>query len=170
MKSKLSSVLFSAMLAASTLLAVQARAEDNAGGPPPAGEKQKRPEKAKMPGGGERLEKMKEHLGLSDEQVTKLKAIWADEAAALKELKAQRKEGDEPSPELREKVRSIRENTKAQVDAVLTPEQREKAEAMRAKHADGQKGLKSGKEGKKDKGPKGPKGEKGDMPPPPPAE
>jgi periplasmic protein CpxP/Spy len=157
MKSKLSSVLFSAMLAASTLLAVQARAEDGAGGPPPAGEKQKGPRP------GERLKQMAEKLDLSDEQVAKIKAIFEAEA---QEIKALRKDG-EPTPEKREQMKAIREKIKAEIDAVLTPEQREKAEAMRAKHAEGQKNLKSGKEGKKEKGPKGPKGDKGDMPPPP---
>lgn len=156
MKSKLSSVLFSAMLAATTLLTIQARAEDGAGGPPPAGEHKKGPE-GERPKPGDRLKQMREKLGLSDEQVTKLKAIFEAEA---QEIKALRKDGGEPTPEKREQMKAIREKTKAEVDAVLTPEQREKAEAMRAKHADGQKGLKSGKEGKKDKAPKG------DTPPP----
>lgn len=157
MKSKLSSVLFSAMLAATTLLAVQARAEDNAGGPPPAGEHKKGPE-GERPKPGDRLKQMREKLGLSDEQVTKIKAIFEAEA---QEIRALRKDDNAPpSPEKREQMKGIREKYKAQVDAVLTPEQREKAEAMRAKHADGQKGLKSGKEGKKDKAPKG------DTPPP----
>lgn len=164
MKSKFSSVVLSTLLAASALLAVQVRAEDGPGGPPPTGEKQMRPEKGRMPGGGERLEKMKEHLGLSDEQTAQLKAIWAEEA---KELKALRGDDTGPTPEKREQMRAIREKYRAQIEAVLTPEQREKMAAAREKRQEGQHGPKGPKDGQK---PKGPKGEKGDKPAPSAAE
>ncbi len=150
MKSKLSSVLFSTLLAASALLAVQVRAEDGPGGPPPGGEYKKGGEKAKMPSAGERVEKMKEKLGLSDDQATQLKEIFSAEA---KEMQALRKDESVPMEQKKEKGRAIREATKAKVDAVLTPEQKATADAARAKMAD----RKEGKEGKKEKGPKGDK-------------
>jgi Spy/CpxP family protein refolding chaperone len=163
MKSKLSSVLFSTLLAASALLAVQVRAEDGPGGPPPGGpnpggEHRKGGEKAKMPDPAERIEKMKEHLGLSDAQAKQLKEIFG---AEMKEMQALRKDESVPVEQKREKAKAIREATKAKVDAVLTPEQLAKAEAARNKMAD----RKEGKE--KKRGLKDPKGEK---PAPPEAE
>lgn len=151
MKSKVSSVLFSTLLAASALLAVQVRAEDAPGTPlpggPPSGVAQKKAgEKAKTPGGADRVGKMKETFGLSDEQVTQLKEIFAAEA---KELQALKKDETVPMEQKKEKGKVIREATKAKVDAVITPEQKAKADADRAA-----KGPAGGK-GKKDKEPKG---------------
>jgi Spy/CpxP family protein refolding chaperone len=159
MKSKLSSVLFSTLLAASALLAVQVRAEPGAGGPPPGegagGEHKKGGEKGKMPSPADRIAKMKENLGLSDDQATKIKAILESEAKEGQEL---RKDDSIPMEQKKEKMKAIREKNKAAIDAILTPEQRAKADAARAKMG--------GQGGKKGEG----KGPKGDMPPPPKSE
>jgi len=154
MKSKLSSVLFSTLLAASALLAVQVRAEDGPGGPPPGGEYKKGGEKGKMASPGERVEKMKEHLGLSDDQAAQVKEILG---AELKEMQALRTDESVPVEQKKEKAKAIREAAKAKVDAVLTAEQLAKAEAARGKMAD----L---RDRKKEKGPKGEKGPKTDKP------
>ena len=155
MKSKLSSVLFSTLLAASALLAVQVRAEDAPGGPPPVGENQKGGEKAKWPSPGERVEKMRKDLGLSDEQAAQIKEILT---AEVKDLQALRKDESVSAEQKKEKTKAIREANKAKIDAVLTPEQLKKAEAARAEMSP------AGAKGKKEKKPKG------DKPAPPAAE
>ena len=100
---------------------------------------------------GEPGARMKERLGLSDEQAEKIKAIHADERSQLQALKA--KEGEPKSK--REKMKAIREATKAKVDAVLTAEQREKAGNMRKEMKErveerkAEKGEKEGKGAKK---------------------
>ena len=96
--------------------------------------------------------RMKEQLGLTDEQAEKIKAIHAEERTQLNALRE--KEGDKESK--REEMKKIRETTRTKVDAVLTPEQRQKAAKMREKmkeRTEERKGEKGEKEGK---GPKGP--------------
>ena len=148
MKSKLSSVLFSTLLAASALLAVQVRAEDAPGGPPPGGEHKKAGEKGKMPSPSDRVEKMKENLGLSDAQATQIKEILTSET---KDLEALKKDESVPMDQKKEKAAAIREGNKAKIDALLTPEQKAKADAARAKMGP------PGAKGKKEKGKKGDK-------------
>lgn len=161
MKSKLSSVLFSTLMAASALLSVQVSAQPSAGGPPPGeaagGERKKGGEKPKMPSPADRVEKMKESLGLSDEQATKIKGILESEA---KEIQALRKDESTPMEQKKEKMKAIRDKNKAEIDAILTDDQRSKADAARAKMSDRREG------GKKGEG----KGPKGDAPLPPKAE
>ena len=107
---------------------------------------------------GEPAARMKERLGLSDAQAEQIKAIHADERKQLEALKA--KEGEPKSK--RQEMKAIREATKAKVDAVLTAEQREKAENMRKEakarmdERKGEKGEKGEKGQKEGKGPKGP--------------
>jgi periplasmic protein CpxP/Spy len=93
--------------------------------------------------------RMKEHLGLTDDQAEKIKALHAEERAQLNALRE--KEGDKESK--REEMKKIRETTRAKVDAVLTPEQREKAAKMREKMKERMEERKGEKDGK---GPKGP--------------
>jgi periplasmic protein CpxP/Spy len=94
--------------------------------------------------------RMKEQLGLTDAQAEKIKAIHVDERKQLEALKA--KEGDKESK--RDEMKAIREATKAKVDAILTPEQREKAEKMREKMKERMEERKSEKGEKEGKGPK----------------
>jgi Spy/CpxP family protein refolding chaperone len=161
MKTKLSSVLFSTMLAASALLTLQVRAEPEAGGPPPPPSEEGGQPKRQMNRKGPNVEAMREQLGLSDDQVAKLKEIFAAEAKEIKEL---RKDGADPTPEMREQAKAIREKYKAQIDAVLTPEQKAKADEARAARGGKQGGKEEGK------GTKGGKKGKGPQDGPPPAE
>lgn len=106
------------------------------------------------PGGQvERILKLKEKLGLTEDQVTQIKKIAEDTRAAMKAL--HEKEGDRESK--KGEVRKIMEGAKAKMDAVLTAEQKAKLAEMR----------KNRPEGEGPKGEKGPKERKG---PPPSAE
>ena len=67
----------------------------------------------------EMLEKMKERLSLSDQQVTQIKAIDA------KYLKQQQESKDKMT-KLREEHQALRDQKKAEIDQVLTADQRQK--------------------------------------------
>jgi len=79
----------------------------------------------------ERLARMKDALSLSDDQVTKLKAIFEDQKAQLDPIW---KDTSLSKEQKREKSKPIVESTKAKVDAVLTPEQQAKLKELRKKH------------------------------------
>jgi Spy/CpxP family protein refolding chaperone len=101
----------------------------------PAGEKPKRPEGGR-PGGErgrmspeERLKKMTETLGLTQEQQDKVKAIFEgsrEEMAKLREV---------PEDQRREKFGEFMKAQNEKVLAVLTPEQQEKYKAVIAERA-----------------------------------
>lgn len=140
MKTKLQSVLFTAMLAVGMGLALPAHAQADGGEGKPKKERRQMDPAA-------RLEAMKEHLGLSEEQVAKIKEIFA---AEREEVAAKRKElGEDVSPEdRRAAMQPIREKYRAQMEAVLTEEQKAKLP----------------KPGEWQGGPRGEKGEKGQKP------
>jgi Spy/CpxP family protein refolding chaperone len=75
----------------------------------------------------ERLKKMTETLGLSQEQQDKIKAIFEKNAPAMKEIFAKGRENltDQDKTRMRELVKSQTE----EIAAVLTPEQKEKFKA-----------------------------------------
>jgi Spy/CpxP family protein refolding chaperone len=77
---------------------------------------------------GERvLERMKTDLALTDEQVKKIEAVFKKQREAALALRK-----DEASkPVDREQLRSLRDSTKTQIDAILTPEQRAKMAELR---------------------------------------
>lgn len=88
---------------------------------------------AKGPGGGpgERINAMKEKLGLTDAQVEQIKPIIQDEAQALKALK------EDTSVEMKDKkakMMEIRKSHQDQINAILTPEQQAKLKAGREQH------------------------------------
>ena len=94
---------------------------------------------------------MKEKLGLSDAQAEQIKKIHEDARAQMEKLRKDESLSKEDKMAAKKK---IHEATKAKVDAVLTPEQRKKAEEFRKEKGDGprgEKGPKEGKEGKKKK-------------------
>lgn len=97
---------------------------------PPAGVKEGEPGpgRSRRPGGqrGERLEMMKEKLGLSTEQVEKLKAIFAEDA---EKIKAFREDSALTDEQKREKMRAFFQASMEKVKAVLTPDQGEKWKA-----------------------------------------
>ena len=113
------------------------------------------PPKKEMRGGPiERILGLKEKLGLTEDQVAKIKKIGEDTRAEMKALRE--KEGDRESK--KDDIRKIHEAAKAKVDAVLTAEQKAKLEELRKQHDKGPGGPKGeGEKGPKDgKGPKGP--------------
>lgn len=123
MKSKSHVLMLSTVLAAFALLAAPAGAQ-------PAGEQGKPARQGPGRPGGDRLEQMRERLGLTDAQVEQLRPIFA---AEREELEAKRKElGREATREQRqEAARAVHEKYKAQIDAVLTAEQKEKLAKQR---------------------------------------
>ncbi|WP_291726242.1 Spy/CpxP family protein refolding chaperone [Bernardetia sp.] len=84
----------------------------------------------------ERLEKMKEELDLSDAQVEQIKALHEKKREEMKKLRSEAKEENE---ERRAKMKAHHKEMKAEIDKILTPEQRKKAEALRAEHKDPEK-------------------------------
>lgn len=97
---------------------------------PPAGVKEGEPGPGRpgRPGGqrGDRLELMKEKLGLSAEQVEKLKVIFAKDA---EKIKAFREDASLTDEQKREKMRAFFQASMEELKTVLTPEQAEKWKA-----------------------------------------
>ena len=101
----------------------------------------------------EMLIEHRQDLGLSDDQVAKLKAVQEANRPQVEALR------DLTPEQRREKMEAIMKDSKAKIDAILTPEQQKKVKEMRAK------GGKGGKGGKERRG----HGDEGhDGPPPPP--
>lgn len=93
------------------------------------------PEKA-PPGEGRRgnpaarHERMAQHLGLTADQQAQIKALHEQERTQVEALRADQTLSREQKMEKR---KALREATVRQVDALLTPEQRTKAQALREK-------------------------------------
>jgi periplasmic protein CpxP/Spy len=113
-------------------------AQDKPAGDKPAGDKPagERPGRGQGGPGGrgafspeERIKRMTEQLGLTQEQQDKLKAIYAKQAEGMKAL--QEKGRDNWTDEDRAKMREAFTKTQEEVNAILTPEQQEKAKALR---------------------------------------
>jgi Spy/CpxP family protein refolding chaperone len=83
------------------------------------------PGEGRGPGGSPeaRIEKMREHLKLTDAQVEQLRPIFQ---AQLKEIKSLREETTLTQDEKREEMRAILEKYRPQIGAVLTEEQKQK--------------------------------------------
>jgi Spy/CpxP family protein refolding chaperone len=117
-----------------------------------------RPKKERREGAGaERLERLREMLGLSEAQVAQLKEIFAAERAEM-QAKAKELGRDADRSERREAARAIHQSYVPKIEAVLTPEQREqwaqireRARERRDERAGGPGGP--GSEGKKRGGP-----------------
>lgn len=90
----------------------------------------------------ERVKHMKETLGLSDDQATKLQAIFQKNADAAKALRDDTSLSQE---DRRAKFGEMMKSTREEVDAVLTPEQKEKwkaeMEKRRGQHGPGGPGA-----------------------------
>jgi Spy/CpxP family protein refolding chaperone len=92
------------------------------------GKPEKQEERAGRWNPEERLARMKERLSLTDEQAAQVKAIMEkgqEESRTLREDKNLSKE------DRREKMKEFRKAQVDEIDAVLTPEQRDKAKEMR---------------------------------------
>ena len=160
MNTKIKTILGGALLAAGVLFALPAHAQENGGS-----DKKPRPERSEGGGPrGDQLARLKESLGLTDEQVEKLKPIFA---ARQKEIQELNKEAgpDADRAARREKMQAIREKYKPQIAAILTAEQNEKLAKIEQQRRQGGPG---GGEGRKGKGGEGDGA--GAPPPPPPAE
>jgi periplasmic protein CpxP/Spy len=141
-------------VAAAALLSIPtfSIAEDKPAGDKPAGDKPAGERRG--PGGGrqwgaeERLKMMTERLGLTEDQQAKIKEIYAKNEEAFKAAREKGRENltDEDRKKLGEAMRAQAE----EVNAVLTPEQKEKMKEM------GQRRRGEGRPG----GPGAPGGEK----------
>lgn len=89
----------------------------------------------KMPSGQnieQRLEKMKKHLNLTDDQTAKIKTILE---TAKTEAAQERNASTSTDKEARRKaMMDLRQKTQEKIKAVLTPEQQQLAEKEMAKH------------------------------------
>ena len=74
------------------------------------------------------LQRMRETLNLTDEQVAKIRPILRNRNKQLDDLRAN---SSLPQGEARAKAREIRKFARQRIDQILTPEQREKERAMR---------------------------------------
>jgi Spy/CpxP family protein refolding chaperone len=74
------------------------------------------------------LQRMRETLNLTDEQVAKIRPILRNRNKQLRDLRAN---SSLPQGEARAKAREIRKFARQRIDQILTPEQREKERAMR---------------------------------------
>ena len=86
------------------------------------------------PGGprGPDVDRLAAELDLSDEQTTEIEQILADARQSHEALRASSGHTGRPSPELREEAMAIREETHARIAEVLTPDQLEEFEVLRA--------------------------------------
>jgi Spy/CpxP family protein refolding chaperone len=86
----------------------------------------------------ERLEWLSQHLNLTEDQKKQLKPILAGE---LKQMRAVGEDASLTQDQKREKMRQIHEASRPQVQAILTPEQRQKFAQMKeeAKERHGEK-------------------------------
>jgi hypothetical protein len=85
----------------------------------------------------QRVERMRQGLGLSDEQATKIEAILND---AVKQREALRAEGVAATP----RGTAMRQQVRNQINALLTPEQRVKRDEIVAERNRGQRERRPG--------------------------
>ncbi len=91
----------------------------------------------------QRLDHMSRQLNLTDEQKAKLKPVLEDE---MKQMQAVRQDSSLSRDQRREKMMQIHQSTKPQIEAVLTPEQKDKLNRM---HEERQQRWKNRKEAPK---------------------
>jgi len=77
-----------------------------------------------------KLQELSTELNLTDDQKTKLKPVLQDE---FKQLKAVKDDASLSPDQKKEKITSIREGTKPQIDSILTPDQQKKRGEMKEK-------------------------------------
>ena len=74
------------------------------------------------------LQRMRETLNVTDDQVAKIRPILETREQQLKDLRANY---SLPQGEARAKAAEIRKSTRKQIQHVLTPEQKQKQKALR---------------------------------------
>ena len=87
-----------------------------------------------------RHEKMAEKLNLTDDQKTQLKSIHQDAMTQAKAIKA---DTTLSKDQKKAKLKDLHEQTKTKTDAILTPEQQQKMQQMKANHK-GKRGMHRG--------------------------
>ena len=80
----------------------------------------------------ERLAKMKDNLSLTDEQVTAIKGLFQDQQTQLTTI---RRDISLTRDEKKEKSKAVIADTRTKVEAVLTDEQKAKADELRKQRA-----------------------------------
>jgi len=70
----------------------------------------------------DRVKQLDEKLKLSDDQKTKLTAVYTEQAETMKKMREEMKDGDRDA--MREKMQKMRADTDAKVTAVLTDDQK----------------------------------------------
>ncbi|NJO84233.1 MAG: hypothetical protein HC828_16575 [Blastochloris sp.] len=101
--------------------------------PPAAPGADKPPKKEKTGEHKDRIEQMKTDLGLSDEQVTKIKAIMEEEKGSFKAL---RDDTTLSKEDKKAKMMELRKSQGDKIKAVLTPEQQVKFEEKMKERGD----------------------------------
>ena len=86
---------------------------------------------------GDRFARMAQKLNLSQDQQDKLKPILEKQRD---QAKAIRNDSSLTQDQKKEKFQALRQDTMAQVNSILTPEQQQQWQQMRAKHRHGSKG------------------------------
>jgi periplasmic protein CpxP/Spy len=123
-----------ALLTAAALLGTLAFAQDSSPATPaqPADRyEQKGGDRA-----AERLRHMSKELNLTDDQKEKLKPILQDEAQQMKSVQA---DNSLSTQQRRKKMREIHKTYEPQVQAVLTPEQKDKLKSMKQEGRQGRR-------------------------------
>lgn len=97
------------------------------------------------------LEEMARNLGLSPDQKDRIQQIFESNDGKFKELYT----------EMHDRLSALRSEIKSQIDAVLTPEQKQKMEAIITKHGEQRKkeSEKEDRRNERDTSPDKPKGE-----------
>ncbi len=118
---KTKSVLFASLAAVAVSLFIPVlSAEPEAGAP-----------ERKGPPPGERIEKMKAELGLTDAQAEAIKANMKAQGDAMKAIRDDESLSKDAK---RAKVKELRESGRKAMESILTAEQLKKMEEMRKKH------------------------------------
>lgn len=131
---KVAALALGAVLLAAPLTGL---AQDNTSAPPPANDQTTsqgtgRHAHMRHADPAKRLQWMSKKLNLTDEQKTKLQPIFQDE---FQQMKAVREDTSLSREQKRGKMKQIHETFHPQVLAVLTPDQQQKLEQMRANRA-----------------------------------
>ena len=105
-------------------LGIVARAGQETGGAPPSAQ-QPHPPRGRVE---RELQRMRESLNLTDDQVDKIRPILDTRNKQLKDLRAN---SSLPQGEARARAAEIRRSARKQIDHLLTPEQRQKQKAIR---------------------------------------
>lgn len=85
----------------------------------------------------DRMARMAKKLNLSQDQQDKLKPIFEKQREQAKAIK---NDGSLTPDQKKEKFQALRQDTMAQMNGILTPEQQQQWQQMREKHRHGKKG------------------------------